>query len=107
MKKTKLTIIIVLIIVLLIIILLYTMYKIDINRMKNGEPVKFSNWGYAYSTINSDNQSNSIHKTNTDKENIKIDFTNYNENKFYIKTFIIIMIVILIVNIIVKRYRNN
>ena len=47
-KKTKKIFITILSIILIFIVMLITMFSIDINRMRNNEPVLFSTWGFSY-----------------------------------------------------------
>ena len=47
-KKTKKAFLIVLSSILLLIVLFVTMFGIDIDRMRNNEPVLFSTWGFSY-----------------------------------------------------------
>ncbi len=51
MNKFKLFLIILISIITIFLVTIYMMYRNDMKRMKNGEPVKYSNWGYAYSTL--------------------------------------------------------
>lgn len=51
MNKSKLFLIILISIIIIFLVTIYMMYRSDMRRMKNGEPVKYSNWGYAYSTL--------------------------------------------------------
>ena len=47
-KKTKKTFITILSVILIFVVMLITMFSIDINRMRNNEPVLFSTWGFSY-----------------------------------------------------------
>jgi len=47
-KKTKKILLIILAIILISVVILIILYTIDINRMRNNEPVLFSTWGYSY-----------------------------------------------------------
>lgn len=50
-KKIKKTFLIILLVILLFIVILITMFSIDINRMRNNEPVLFSTWGFNYVSL--------------------------------------------------------
>ena len=47
-KKTRNKYVIIIVIIVLFLIVLATLFGIDINRMKNNEPVVFSTWGFDY-----------------------------------------------------------
>lgn len=51
MNKSKLFLIILISIITIFLVTIYIMYRSDMRRMKKGEPIKYSNWGYAYSTL--------------------------------------------------------
>lgn len=106
MKKTKLILIILLIIFFSIIII---MYRSDMKRMKNGQPVKYSNWGYAYSTIDTTNQDESMNSENKDVKNLEIDI-NYYKKDIKLNNIIIVILFILVVFtiiIIVVKFRKK
>lgn len=59
MKKLKIFFIILIALIFTLVIAVYMMYKSDMKRIANKEPVKYSNWGYAYTTIIGNSQTNS------------------------------------------------
>lgn len=67
-------------ILLLILVVLLTMYLIDKNKMKNGEPVVFSTWGAKYAPIENEISENESAETDT------VILTSGNSNSIVQKT---------------------
>lgn len=108
MKKSKLFLIILISTIIISLITIYMMYRSDMKRMDNGEPVKYSNWGYAYTTLDTYNQSDSMALESNDIENVIIDI-NYNKKETKEKNivFTIIFLVFISSIVIIKRFRKK
>lgn len=106
MNKSKLIFIILISLIITFFTIIILMYRSDMKRMSNGEPVKYSNWGYAYSTINLYNQVDSPNLNNNDVENLAIDI-NYNKKEKNIIFVIVVIIFILSICSIIKKFRKK
>ena len=70
--KKKNVILIMLLVVVIIVILLFVVYKIDMKRMENNEPVLFSTWGYDYAPPVGNLSFELIYESENDEEIHKI-----------------------------------
>lgn len=108
MKKLKIFFIILIALIFTLVIAVYMMYKSDMKRMANKEPVKYSNWGYAYTTIIGNSQTNSKKIEKNYVENLEIDINNYNKKDIKLKNIVwVILFIVVTVSFIIAKFRKK